>query len=547
MDVGNDIRSIEPRDDIDIFALNLTPEEGFVLSRLERKMTPKELSILTGFSMEKLDLILKSLYEKGALKLEGIGKEKREVEKQPVISKGFSLGFKKDGLVEIFIKIRVEKLNGFLRVKRDNLWKMVFFMQGNPVYAISNTPGELLGNLLVAAKVLSNEELERLLEESDEKGMRLGELLVYKGIITRNALQNLLRKQVEIKILDLLKWENGDAEFIPGKKFDLPFFYELSSGDLLLQALKKSLDNSEITSFIEGRLNLYVYPAQNPPFSWGEFELSQKEKILVEVIQERPRLLREVISLSPLMLLSTYRILTIFIKLGMVELKERRLKEENVENIKEKLKEKLEKLYRENFFERLVLHESAIGEEVETAYRREKEIYNPRNYPEDDEITSILEKINLLIDEAYYTLRNDEERKKYRKKLYPVNKLTFEASIQYEKGELELLREEFKEAYYLFKSAEELNPEIPYYGSAAALTGYLYYRGINDKKAESYLKRFKEYLSRYPSKEKILYHAFLFEKFRGNVANARSYLQKILAINPENPDAKKALKKLLGS
>ncbi len=538
------ISYIEPRGDIDIFALNLTAEEGFVLSRLEKRMTLKELSLLTGFPEEKVTEIVRSLYEKGALIMEGLSRAKSDVERAPVISSGFSLSFQKDGLIDVFIRIRMDKLDGFLRVRRDSLWKMVFFMNGNPVYAVSNTPGELLGNLLVAARVLDREELEEYLKESEEKHVRLGELLVSKGVITRGILQNVLRKQVEIKILDLLKWEYGDAEFVQGKSFDIPFFYELSSADLLMKALKTSLTNEEISNFVEDKLNLYVYVSEEPPFSWGEFELDQKERILVEVIQERPRLLREVISLSPLMLLSTYRIITIFFKLRMITLKERRLKEENITIIRDKLRRKLDKLYNDNFFERLVLHESAIGEEVETAYKREKEIYNPINYPDDEEIKELLAKINRLIDEAYDVLRDTEQRKKYRKELFPANKLNFEASIQFEKGELELLREEFKEAYYLFRSAYELNPDVPEYGSAAAVTGYLFYRGIDDRMAESNLNQFKRFLSRFPSNEKILYHAFLLEKFRGNMQQAKQYLQKILAINPSNQDAKKALRKM---
>ncbi|GEM_PF-4860408 len=550
--MGDEKIVIYPEENIDIFSLQLSPEEGFVLSRITGKTNLKELSLLTGIRGEKLKDLVLSLAEKGVIKVEGIEKisaEKRgndseitEIERI-LPSSGKKLVFEED-IINVFVKIRRERLNGFLRVRKGNNWKMVFFMKGNPVYAVSNIPGELLGNLLVAARAISREELERFLKESEAKKLRLGELLVEKGVLSRTLLQKILRKQVELKVIDLLLWNECEKEFTVQKNFDLPFIYELSTGDLLVKALRKKLTNEEITRFIEERLNFYIYPAPDPVFSWGEFELDQKERILVDIIKEKPRLVREVVSLSPLMVLGTYRILTIFIRLGMVVLQEKRLEEENVDIIVEKLKEKLEKLYRDNYFERLVLHESAVGEEVKEAYRREKENYSSSKFPDDERIKELLAKINALLDEAYENLKDQQKRIEYRKSLFSQNKLAFEASIQYEKGELELLREEFRDAYYLFKSARELNPDVPEYLSGAALTGYLYYRGLDDEKASRYLKDFMEIVKKFPHREKVLYHGYIFEKFRGNKEGARRYIQRILEINPENRDALKALKEL---
>ncbi len=536
---------IKPSKDIDIFSINLTPEEGLVLSRIERKLSFKELKVLTGLVESKLIPILESLFSKGVIKVEGLkDKDVADTSSQPVVNEGFTLSFSEGGIVEIFIKIKKEKLDGFLKVKKDSEWKMIFFRKGNPVYAVSNISSELLGSLLVAIGVIDREILKELLRESEKIHARLGDIVVEKGIISREVLQRVLRKQVEIKVVNLFKWKKGEAEFVPRKSFDIPFMHELSTGSILYKVLKENLSNDEITDFIENRINMYIYPASQPSFNWGEINLDQREKILVDVVKERPRLVREVISLSPLMLLSTYRVIVVLAKLGMIEFREKMIKEENIQNLKIELKEKLERLHGDNFFGRLVLHESAIEEEVEAAYRDAKALYNPAKYPDDEEIMAFLSNINRLIDEAYQVLKERSSREKYRKEIFQRNKLIFEASIQYEKGELELLREDFKEAYYLFRSAEELYPEKIEYKSAAFLTGYFYYRGMDGQKAEEYQKKFLDILDSNLHNEKILFHGYLYEKLKGNTGGARNYLQRIIEINPENADARKALNSL---
>ena len=89
--------------------------------------------------------------------------------------------FKDEELIDIFSDIYIKRLTGFLRAKRENQWKIIFFVKGNPVYVVSNMQSELLGNILVSTGVIDKNELTALLDESSQKGIRFGELIVIKG------------------------------------------------------------------------------------------------------------------------------------------------------------------------------------------------------------------------------------------------------------------------------------------------------------------------------------------------------------------------------
>jgi hypothetical protein len=57
----------KPNPGVDLRRLTLSPEEGFVLSRLDGSTRAKDLPALTGFPLERLEVILSRLVEEGAL------------------------------------------------------------------------------------------------------------------------------------------------------------------------------------------------------------------------------------------------------------------------------------------------------------------------------------------------------------------------------------------------------------------------------------------------------------------------------------------------
>ena len=201
-------------------------------------------------------------------------------------------------------------------------------------------------------------------------------------------------------------------------------------------------------------------------------------------------------------------------------------------------------MLKENYFSRLILHESSTAIEIEYAYKNEKNKYSEKNFPSDEQIKELLQKINSMIDEAYDTLKDKSKRDHYRRSIFSETKLAFEAGLQFDKGDLELLRENYKDAFYLFDSASELVPGDPVYHAAKSLTQYIWFHDKDPEMSKTGLREFNNILKHYSFNEKILYYGYILEKFNNNIRNAANLLKRILEINPENKEANRALKKL---
>jgi hypothetical protein len=145
-------------------------------------------------------------------------------------------------LHQIFHLLSVGKKSGTLGVQRGDEISMVYFQQGEIIYAHSSTRPIGLGELLVQHKKITKEQLQEILNlqnELDNK-KRIGELLVLESLITRSDLENFVRKQVEEIIYRLLAWENGHFKFFE-ERFPTQeeITINISTENLILESVRR--------------------------------------------------------------------------------------------------------------------------------------------------------------------------------------------------------------------------------------------------------------------------------------------------------------------
>jgi DNA-directed RNA polymerase subunit L len=111
--------------------------------------------------------------------------------------------------------LSLSKKTGKLRLSRLGNTGEVLFRSGKVTFASSDSARHTLSNTLISQKRLTESALMAALElqhlSSDNK--RLGAILVEKGIITREVLQEALRSQIEQVMAEFLNWENGFFRF----------------------------------------------------------------------------------------------------------------------------------------------------------------------------------------------------------------------------------------------------------------------------------------------------------------------------------------------
>jgi hypothetical protein len=121
-------------------------------------------------------------------------------------------------LPDIFQIISLSKKTGTLVVRSRKGMGMIVFKDGQVIQAASDSIRDSLGNILVSQGMLDEAVLaQALAQQKDESDKQLGMILVEMGAVPAQTLQNVIRKQIEEIIFDLLAWEEGFFNFELGE------------------------------------------------------------------------------------------------------------------------------------------------------------------------------------------------------------------------------------------------------------------------------------------------------------------------------------------
>lgn len=136
--------------------------------------------------------------------------------------KGTSLGFPPKGSLKrvpfprLVREIAKRKLTGSLYLLSEDMKKVVFFEEGQPVFVRSNVLAECLGQILAGEGLITQEQCEQTLEAIRRTGKKQGELLVEMGILSEGNLRYGLEAQLRYKLFDIFSWTDGRFQFKQG-------------------------------------------------------------------------------------------------------------------------------------------------------------------------------------------------------------------------------------------------------------------------------------------------------------------------------------------
>lgn len=125
------------------------------------------------------------------------------------------------------------RLTGTVRVANADTTKMIYIRKGVIVSCTSTDPREFLGHFLVSQGAIDEADLQGAIVDQDRFSGMLGQLLVQRGAISEQRLNEMLRLKAEEAIFDLFTWTSGQFLFLDG---ELPG-YELVPISLDVQGL----------------------------------------------------------------------------------------------------------------------------------------------------------------------------------------------------------------------------------------------------------------------------------------------------------------------
>ena len=152
-------------------------------------------------------------------------------------------------ITEIIQLIGQQLKTGVLKIRRGKDLVEIHFVDGMIVHVFSNYRGkkDLIGEILVKAQLITEEQLERVLKIQKDTLKYLGEILVEFQLLTKDDVLKVISTQIYETIYDLFWWEDGnfnfDLKLVESYK-KIPF--ALSTEQVLLNILRMVDEWSEI-------------------------------------------------------------------------------------------------------------------------------------------------------------------------------------------------------------------------------------------------------------------------------------------------------------
>jgi hypothetical protein len=152
-------------------------------------------------------------------------------------------------ITEIIQLIGQQLKTGVLKIRRGKELVEVHFVDGMIVHIYSNYRGkkDLIGEILVKAQLITEEQLERVLKIQKDTLKYLGEILVELQLLTKDDVLKVISTQIYETIYELFWWEDGnfnfDLKLVESYK-KIPF--ALSTEQVLLNILRMVDEWSEI-------------------------------------------------------------------------------------------------------------------------------------------------------------------------------------------------------------------------------------------------------------------------------------------------------------
>jgi len=105
--------------------------------------------------------------------------------------------------------VHTNRADGIGAIKTDGVAKNLFFNQGRLVCAATSRREERVGQLMVKQHRVPAATLARMIADSKKQGKRIGQLMVEKGLLSADALREVLIAQADRILVDIFKWRRG--------------------------------------------------------------------------------------------------------------------------------------------------------------------------------------------------------------------------------------------------------------------------------------------------------------------------------------------------
>ena len=248
------------------------------------------------------------------------------------------------GLADILQLISMQKKSGVVTISHKNESTTLHFDNGQIVFATSINGGETmrLGELLVKAGKLEEQDVAKTLHIQEMSKERIGNLFVSSGLVSKEDVKEALQQQLMDVIFCVLRWKDGWYKFEAGDiDYDREYQIPLQTDFILMEGSRMVDEWSNIESKI---------PSDNIIFSQTDrgsevellFTRLSRDEVTVYNLIDGNRDIPDIIEISQLSRFHIYKILLTLMLSGLISQTSTSKKDEEMIVTKGHVKEKFE-------------------------------------------------------------------------------------------------------------------------------------------------------------------------------------------------------------
>lgn len=189
------------------------------------------------------------------------------------------------------------KCTGYLYLESDINLK-IQFLHGYVQFVESNDPDLLLGKLLVANDMISEEDQREIIDFSVEKGIQVGQALIQLGKLTSHELSYILDLQMKLKLLNGFRFIDGSYRFVYTDGIDTDTCYHINPIQIIYDAIDSYI-YLEPYDFREYNSGGNIYPSLNMNKVSDIRFSSSKHYKLIDMLR-KPLSINQILSNSPM-------------------------------------------------------------------------------------------------------------------------------------------------------------------------------------------------------------------------------------------------------
>jgi len=394
---------------------------------------------------------------------------------------------------------------GLLQLNCEERKKVVYVVDGYPIFVRSNLVRECFGNMLAARGIIDDRECESSLQTVRETGKLQGTILIEMGLIDPQQLHDLLKMQASDKLLEIFSWAKGEFRFTPTAEFKQSVTrIQMSPANLIYQGIRGHFSEERLDAILQPHLQRYPALSQNPHFRFQDIELNPRQAQLVAECHGAYTL-SALFARHPLSRFENKQLFAALYLTRFLDSHDQPLPEEQQTSLFAEPPERQQKrqgflrdyarMMKEDYLTLFGIDEAADDDALRRAYMQLAKKFHPDRYQNELFSRDLQQKVNNLfqhIREAYETLSHPARRHKYLQELRtgaePEHDQVadiVQAETLYEQGVMLMRRSKFAEAHDLLEEAVRLYDQEAEYISYLAWAKYRSDKGDDVRRGQA--------------------------------------------------------------